>query len=243
MTCRQRVPDIVDLARGETLDPLREAAVIRHVRVCVSCAALLEEQRSVSVALRRLATEDRVSVNQEGERTRVAAFDAAWSRPRRAKTSLGLPLAASAVLAVGMTLGWVYERHARSPVPSKTVAVPLPAAATPMAPVAPVAPVEPVATVAVSEAPVAGRSPIGGRLHRGGAVRRSAPTPEATPFVVWSGASALPRFESGELIRVDIPESALSLLGLWPSGPRNGVIHADVLVGQDGLARAVRLVQ
>jgi hypothetical protein len=51
-----------------------------------------------------------------------------------------------------------------------------------------------------------------------------------TAFVVLPGADALPRLESGRVIRVEIPSA-------------EGVITADVLVGQDGLARAVRLIQ
>ena len=54
--------------------------------------------------------------------------------------------------------------------------------------------------------------------------------PDSTEFVAWPGATAWPPFESGELIRVDIPTDA-------------GVVQADVLVGQDGFARAIRLVR
>jgi hypothetical protein len=43
-------------------------------------------------------------------------------------------------------------------------------------------------------------------------------------------ASMLPRFDHGELIRVEIPS---------PAGP----IQAEVLIGQDGLARAIRVIQ
>jgi len=43
-------------------------------------------------------------------------------------------------------------------------------------------------------------------------------------------ASLLPRFDHGELIRVEIPSPA-------------GVIQAEVLVGLDGLARAIRVIQ
>jgi hypothetical protein len=43
-------------------------------------------------------------------------------------------------------------------------------------------------------------------------------------------ASLLPRFDHGELLRVEIPS---------PAGP----IHAEVLIGQDGLARAIRVIQ
>jgi anti-sigma factor RsiW len=64
--------------------------------------------------------------------------------------------------------------------------------------------------------------------------RLAALTPPSAPgdetFVAIAGASALPQFERGEVIRVEIPSAG-------------GAIQADVLVGQDGLARAVRLVQ
>jgi anti-sigma factor RsiW len=56
------------------------------------------------------------------------------------------------------------------------------------------------------------------------------PSDSATSFVLMPDAGTLPRFDHGELIRVEIPSA---------SGP----IQADVLVGQDGFARAVRLVE
>jgi hypothetical protein len=71
------------------------------------------------------------------------------------------------------------------------------------------------------------------------------PAPSAsaeTAFMVLPGAEALPRLESGRVIRIEIPESELSAVGLWPPA-HAGAVQADVLVGQDGLARAVRLVQ
>ena len=70
-----------------------------------------------------------------------------------------------------------------------------------------------------------------------------APPPSAeAAFVAVPGADALPRLESGRVIRIEIPESALSSVGLWPTA-NGGAVQADVLVGQDGLVRAVRLVQ
>jgi anti-sigma factor RsiW len=51
-----------------------------------------------------------------------------------------------------------------------------------------------------------------------------------TAFVVLPGARALPRLESGAVIRVNLPAP-------------DGSIEADVLVGQDGLVRAVRLLE
>jgi hypothetical protein len=61
-------------------------------------------------------------------------------------------------------------------------------------------------------------------------------------FVPWPGSDAWPPFESGELVRVDLPVSALPALGLWPPASSAAVVQADIVVGQDGFARAVRLV-
>ena len=61
-------------------------------------------------------------------------------------------------------------------------------------------------------------------------------------FVPWPGASTLPRFESGALMRIDVPVSALPVLGFAPPS-RGASVQADVIVGQDGMARAIRLVQ
>ena len=62
-------------------------------------------------------------------------------------------------------------------------------------------------------------------------------------FVPWPGAHTWPPFESGELVRVNLPASALPALGLWPPPSAGSVVQADIVVAQDGFARAVRLVQ
>ena len=76
-----------------------------------------------------------------------------------------------------------------------------------------------------------------------------APTPAGTSvaplttteFVIWPGAAELPRFESGHLMRMSVPVAALPSLGLVAPASQVGVVQADVLIGQDGLPRAVRL--
>jgi hypothetical protein len=65
---------------------------------------------------------------------------------------------------------------------------------------------------------------------------------ETTSFVAWPGAAAGPPLESGSVIRVWLPVSILPALGLWPPPSAGSEVPADVLVGQDGFARAVRLV-
>jgi hypothetical protein len=62
-------------------------------------------------------------------------------------------------------------------------------------------------------------------------------------FVAWPGADARPPFESGSVVRVDLPVSALSALGLPAPLSTATVVQAEVVVAQDGFARAVRIVQ
>src|SRR3954471_21202512 len=61
-------------------------------------------------------------------------------------------------------------------------------------------------------------------------------------FVMVPGAAALPRMESGSLVRMDVPLAMLPSLGLTPPAGSVTTVKADVIVGQDGLTRAVRLV-
>ena len=69
------------------------------------------------------------------------------------------------------------------------------------------------------------------------------PAFDSTGFVPWPGAEAWPPFESGSLVRVDLPVSELLTLGLPVPQSTVSVVQADVVIGQDGLARAVRFVQ
>jgi hypothetical protein len=53
-----------------------------------------------------------------------------------------------------------------------------------------------------------------------------------------------PPFERGEILRVNLPASAMRGVGLPVSEDRlTDTVQADVLVGQEGLARAIRFVR
>jgi hypothetical protein len=57
--------------------------------------------------------------------------------------------------------------------------------------------------------------------------------------------SAVP-IVNGRIVRIEVPRSAPAAFGLDPvefAGVRHGAVVADVLVGEDGLARAVRFVR
>src|ERR1041384_3579796 len=63
-----------------------------------------------------------------------------------------------------------------------------------------------------------------------------------TPFVSLVAGSA--PLTSGQLVRVSMPRSALATLGLPVNPARGGdAVKADVLLGEDGLAQAIRFVR
>jgi len=72
--------------------------------------------------------------------------------------------------------------------------------------------------------------------------RAQAPQPP-NEFVMVPGAATLPAMESGSLVRMDVPVAELTALGLAPPpSNRTGSVKADLVVAQDGLPRAIRLV-
>jgi len=80
------------------------------------------------------------------------------------------------------------------------------------------------------------------------------PTPKRKPakntnvvtpsgFVDLPWTAGLPAFESGEIVRMEIPAASLPTYGIDISpGAGRGPVKADVLIGQDGFARQIRLV-
>jgi hypothetical protein len=82
------------------------------------------------------------------------------------------------------------------------------------------------------------------RAHRKPAVQRTQTARVIRPngFVELPWTAGLPAFESGEIVRVEVPVASLPAYGFDISRGTNRSVEADVLVGQDGLARAMRLV-
>ena len=79
------------------------------------------------------------------------------------------------------------------------------------------------------------------------ASRAERPVPgviEPAGFVEVPGASMLPPMESGSIIRLVLPAGALPHYGLpVPADAADGLVDADLLVAQDGVPRAIRLVR
>jgi hypothetical protein len=66
----------------------------------------------------------------------------------------------------------------------------------------------------------------------------------ATPYISLMQGYMLPMSEGGQVVRVELPRSALASFGLPVNAERiNERVKADVVVGNDGIARAIRFVR
>jgi hypothetical protein len=231
MSCGEFESDLVDRARGAQLAVDRAAALHRHLRDCVRCAARFDREQALSAALRRLAEDTVVPpIDRVAEQRLLAAFDGQRRMPSPRRVTR-FAAAAAVLLAAAATLVWMVAARDRRVDPRVATAQTRATTETPSVP-------------RVIEAKAHEPSVVVKR----GRTRRAAPTrPRAddTRFVMLPGVDDLPPFESGQLMRVQLPASVVASLGLRPPRPlgADGVVQTDVLVGQDGYARAVRLVQ
>jgi hypothetical protein len=79
---------------------------------------------------------------------------------------------------------------------------------------------------------------------RGAALPAQAAQEVATEFIPLTQAGPYTQAEEGHLVRVELPRSALASFGLPVNAEAPaGRVKADVLMGQDGIARAIRFVR
>lgn len=173
----------------------------------------------VAAALRALAEQDRQREAPEEVETRVlAAF-----RRKRAQRKLKTVVLASFAAAAGLTVLFLARPHERPKPLAPAPAVRQLVAAAP----------EPVEIAVPAPKPV--------RTVRPKPQLTAQPSEIVTQF--FPLLDVAPPFERGELLRVMVPASTMRKVGLPVNEDRlTDPVYADVLVGQEGLARAIRFV-
>jgi hypothetical protein len=263
MNCREYEADLVELARSGPEGGEADPELRRHLDTCRTCADRLERERELTAGLRSLAERTEVPENGESERRLMAAFSmaSAPSSPRAFRHSMStvawwtLAAAASLVLLVGSWAATRWpragqtgrvatdargpgagesNRHAQNPTAG---AAPAPkTAATPRAATEAPASSDAISISRDRDAPT--------RRHRAAAAvtAETSDSDELAGFVALPAADRLPGFDSGTIVRVAIPTASLPAFGLPIAPDAVRTVDADVLVGQDGQARAIRLV-
>lgn len=270
MNCHQFNSHLTELARREPLDAALKRDCEAHRAACAPCRQRLEEFEVLQQALAALARADaataaplavehrlreafrqqaasRESVRQPGSRRPLVA--AHWTR-----SWWWLTGAAAALVVVVATFG--LRRQTLDPKPLTVTATPTPAE-PPVTPSS-IPPATTVVKTRTSDS-ILGRP----RLHSGaratpGAPSRAVPVrpdqlnrpdpveqEEAlTDYLFLNPGQRLDPLERGQLIRVMVPRSTLGTFGL-PVNPERAMVpvKADLVVGEDGMARAIRFIK
>ena len=214
MSCREYRARLMEVARESMPDSAQRQALMAHAENCAECGRFLEEQQELSAAERLLRAEELPPADAVGARV-MAEFDRARSaRGVRAPVwRIGIAAAlAACLLPIGI--------HRRPTVAHIRVTI-APPPATAQASVLP-SPVRPAAHVR--------RRSVGSR-----------PSQAAAEFVPFPYTVPIAPEERASVLRMQIPVTALIAAGFdFRVTDSRAVVQADVLVSQDGRARAIR---
>ena len=228
-------------ALDEELPPPQTWQVNLHLESCESCQARLDRLRSVSS---RLAELHQIAMPPDATcefaaRLAKASREPHWTWPQwfAHRRPLWQKLAWGGAVAVVILAG-VKVLTTHPPAPVQQVFHPVRRTAAPPAPLQ----VE-------AEIPVQARRArhiVRKRVPREqfSAPARASTREIATPFFDLPFSDAALPLDQATVIRVELPRSALELAGLpVDEDRRNQRIRADLVLGADGLARAIRFVE
>jgi len=259
MNCQEFKLMARDLARhqmtGELLDARLRTQGLDHAAQCAACAARLADERQLSAGLRTWAVADEtLGARPQVESALLAAFrQQARPLPVPAKRQR-LPRwawAAAAVLLVSLlswaVRGWLPGEPSNvQPAPTIAQVTPAPQATPAFAAKPQPSPLASTANVANSALPepvrVSARPKRAKPRYR---IERYLVESEiATDFLPLTDQSTWPRREQMQAVRVQLPRTVLARFGLPMSLERAAEpIQAELLIGADGLTRAIRFIQ
>jgi len=254
MNCAESQSILRELARDQMMDARGRQTALAHRASCVNCARGLDDARALTGGLRHIASVDaQEQAPARVEATLIAAF--------RQRYSASLPVSVSAPAA---SRRWLYiaagvAASAVFAILISLIAMQTRSAETSSAEEANTDKEAPAGVQAPSPATSPDKHLVSGNPKRGmrpiKPVIKSKPTaPDAnarrgeveiaTDFFPLVNREALTELDSGQLVRVELPRSALMSFGLPMNMERAAErIKADVVVGEDGLARAIRFVR
>lgn len=240
MNCSDFEMNVLALVRPELIDASRRDAILGHSEECLRCADRLAGEQALLASVKAVVAE--VAEQKAPAHVRnalLAAFrehtlapdvNNIVTMPLKVERSWRLEAVAAAILFLASmgAIYWIYSRqdHVAMTVPPATVSIEAPA------------PVKNDGQLPGNQV----TAPPSKSPHR--ARRHHRATEQVTEFFPLMEGIDIDSLEAVQAVRVELPESALNDLGL-PTGVQtpHGPIRADVLLGIDGVARAIRFVR
>ncbi len=232
MDCNHFERLLESLERDAPMVANLRAAALQHAESCGDCRARLAAARLLRLELQALASEDeKLQTPARVKDNLLSAFREQGPRPARLGSRLSWAVVAAAVVLAGWLLAKQPWRNTGSPVAPR-IQVAKSASLPQLGPVAPKLRVE--NKIALTKRVRRPPRPTG--------MRTSADT--ADDFVALSSGGSWYPMGDGMVVRVQVPRSAPALVGLpISSGDVSGTVTADVVLGEDGVARAIRFVE
>ena len=253
MNCQRFETVVSELARGQMMAAEQRTEALAHSDACDDCAARLGDEQMLTLGLQSLASEmESLEAPREIEAKLLAAFRAREVVvPITKRSSSRYWLAAIAAMLL-IAISVVVFRWSNRPAdePRQAIKQEQP---QPKQDVSNKSNEQLVQTVEKSSVdyllPPPSKPkrirPVSLRRSNNAAVANHVTKEIATDFIPLSYMSAASlQQEGGQIIRVQVPRSALANFGFPVNMDRyNEKVKADVLYGVDGMARAIRFVQ
>lgn len=251
MNCQEFEEVVGELARGQMLETYVRSTALGHVEQCAKCSQRLREEQALTRGL-RLMSQQMASMSPFGEveaRLRAAMRESYVPAPAVTavvpRRAYWLAIAAAILVIVGtvIALNWQSASRAYKEVAQQP----------------PVVPEQPKSDQADKRQPIATNAETAGVVkptkprHRPVVARQTRRPAEvvsnhaqeiATDFIPLGNINSATLQDGGYIVRVELPRSALVKFGLPVNMDRlNENVKADVWLGVDGLAHAIRFVQ
>ena len=264
MNCHGFETVVNDLARNQVMDASAKTDALRHTNACARCAARLADERMLTAGLSRLAAS--VEDDQAPPRVELALVAAL----REQQKGVAAPQSsrryrrwavAAAIAAIIVAVAFVALRfdkastagQAKSIDETKQSEKQMIAGPNKKEAEGSVVKDKEQPAVKQDDPPQKVKPPrrVMPNIDRTRSVKATTnrPAPSnggeiATDFIPLVQGEDLKRMEGGQVVRVEMPRSALMSYGLPMNMERaNERIKADVVIGNDGLARAIRFVR
>jgi len=252
MNCQRFETVVSELARGQMMAVGQKTEALAHSDVCDDCAARLSDEQMLTLGLQSLASEmESLEAPREIEGKLLEAFRARTvvvpitKRQSHSRYWLAA-IAAMLLIAISVVVFRWSNRQGDEPREAIKQEQPQPAVNNKSNEQLAQDVERPSVDDSLPQPSKPKRiHPVTLRRPNNASVANHATKEIATDFIPLSYMSAASlQQEGGQIIRVQLPRSALANFGLPVNMDRyNEKVKADVLYGVDGMARAIRFVQ
>jgi hypothetical protein len=235
MSCNAYRGELIELARSGRATGRADHELRAHLRQCSGCQRDFDAQVRLSEAARSLAAEAfTMAPAPEMEAVLLAEFERTL-KPRvvpfvSRRWFAGIAIAAS------LLMGWAFWQAGERPAGTQVVKTPAKTSQELASVLRP-----PGGHASASERKVP--APVRRHSRQRAAPALTAHTEAEQPFVAIPYTEPLAPYERTEIVRMDLPVSALIAAGFPLEAAEPGAsARADLVVSEDGRARAVRLI-